>query len=207
MLVLLSIFSFAQTEVTIYQIQGQQEHSPYDGETVKTHGIVTGVFNGSYFIQDGEDEWNGVYVYSSADVNVGDEIELTGIVEEYYDLTELKSISSYTILSSGNSLPAASVLNTWNINDEAYEGVLVKVENSVCTNDNLGYGEWELDDGTGPCRVDDMGLVYLPNVGLNYTVTGPLQYSFENYKIEPRDESDIVINENLSGIACYIVPQ
>jgi len=196
-LVLLSIFSFAQTEVTIYQIQGQQEHSPYDGETVKTHGIVTGIFNGSYFIQDGEGEWNGVYVYSSADVNVGDEIELTGIVDEYHDLTELKNISSYTILSSGNPLPAASVLNTWDINDEAYEGVLVKVENSICTNDNLGYGEWELDDGTGPCRVDDMGLVYSPDVGLNYTVTGPLQYSFENYKIEPRDNSDIVIMENL----------
>ena len=88
-LTLLSIFSFAQTEVTIYQIQGQQEHSPYDGEIVKTHGFVTGVFSGSYFIQDGEGEWNGVYVYSSNNVNVGDEIELTGEVIEYFDLTEL----------------------------------------------------------------------------------------------------------------------
>ena len=105
---LLSIIVFAQTEVTIYQIQGQQDLSPYEGQTVKTYGIVTGVFSGSYFIQDGEGEWNGVYVYSSDNVSVGDELELTAEVDEYYDLTELKNISSLTILSSGNPLPAAS---------------------------------------------------------------------------------------------------
>jgi len=196
-LILVGIISFAQTEVTIYEIQGQQDHSPYNGQVVKTQGIVTGVFSGSYFIQDGTGAWNGVYVYSGDDVAVGDAVELIGTIEEYYDLTELKSISSLSILSSGNPLPAASILSSWDVNDEAYEGVLVTVENATCTNDNLGFGEWELDDGTGPCSVDDMGVVYSADVGLNYTVTGPLNYSFELYKIEPRDESDIVIMENL----------
>jgi phosphatidylserine/phosphatidylglycerophosphate/cardiolipin synthase-like enzyme len=190
-------FAFAQTEVTIYEIQGQQEHSPYIGQTIKTQGIVTGVFSGSYFIQDGEGGWNGVYVYSNDDVNVGDLIELTAVVDEYYDLTELKSVSSLNIISGGNPLPAATVLSSWDVNDEAYEGVLVRVESAICTNSNLGFGEWELDDGTGPCRVDDMGVVYSADVGLKYTVTGPLNYSFEFYKIEPRDESDIQIMENL----------
>lgn len=194
---LLSIIVFAQTEVTIYQIQGQQDLSPYEGQTVKTSGIVTGVFSGSYFIQDGEGEWNGVYVYSSDNVAVGDELELTAEVDEYYDLTELKNISSLTILSSGNPLPTASLLSTEEINDEAYEGVLVKVESAICTNNNLGFGEWELDDGSGPCRVDDMGVVYSADVGLSYTVIGPLNYSFDFYKIEPRDESDIIIMEAL----------
>ena len=84
-------------------------------------------------------------------------------------------------------------MSTEEINDEAYEGVLVKVESAICTNNNLGFGEWELDDGSGPCRVDDMGVVYSADVGLSYTVTGPLNYSFDFYKIEPRDESDILI--------------
>ena len=53
---LYSIFVIAQTEVTIYEIQGQQSHSPYEGQIVKTQGIVTGVFSGSYFIQDGEEK-------------------------------------------------------------------------------------------------------------------------------------------------------
>ena len=196
-LALFGIFSFAQIEVTIYEIQGQQEHSPYAGEIIITQGIVTGVFDIGYFIQDGDGEWNGVYVYSSEAVTVGDEIELSGEVVEYYDLTELKDIVTFEVLSSGNQLPAASVLDTWDVNDEAYEGVLVKVEDAVCSNANLGYNEWELDNGTGPCRVDDMGVVYSPVVGLSYSVTGPLNYSYENYKIEPRDENDIVILENL----------
>jgi len=187
----------AQTEVTIYEIQGQQEHSPYDGQIVSTIGIVTGVFNGSYFIQDGEGAWNGVYVYSSDDVSLGDEVELTAEVDEYYDLTELKNVSSFLVASSGNPLPDPTILSTDEINDEAYEGVLVMVENAICANDNLGYGEWELDDGSGACVVDDLGVAYLPVLGLSYTVTGPLFYSFDFYKIEPRDESDIVIMENL----------
>lgn len=196
-IILLGLVIYSQQEITIYEIQGQQDVSPYEGQVVNTYGIVTGVFSGSYFIQDGEGAWNGVYVYSAENVALGDEIELTAEVDEYYELTELKNVSSFTLLSAGNTLPPASVLNTGEINDEAYEGVLVKVENATCTNDNLGYGEWELDDNSGPCVVDDMGVAYSPDIGLNYSVTGPLNYSFDFYKIEPRNENDIVIMENL----------
>jgi hypothetical protein len=196
-LAFLGIIAFAQTEVTIFQIQGQQEHSPYLGETVKTQGIVTGVFSESYFIQDGEGAWNGVYVYSTEAVAEGDEVELTCEVAEYFDLTELKNVSEFTLLSTGNILPPATILSTLAITDEAYEGVLVKVENAVCSNDNAGYGEWELDDGSGPCLVDDMGFSYSPVLGLSYTVTGPLNYSYLYYKIEPRYENDIINMETL----------
>ena len=191
------MFSMAQTNVTIYEIQGQQEHSPYEGEVVTTQGIVTGIFGSGYFIQDGPGEWNGVYVYSTDEVSVGDEVELTATVTEYYDLTELKNISSLTVLSSGNELPAASTVSTWDVNDEMYESVLVKIAEATCTNASLGYGEWELDDGSGPCRVDDLGIAYSPVEGTSYSVTGPLMYSYANYKIEPRDENDILIMENL----------
>ena len=53
-LVFFSIFIYAQTEVTIYEIQGQQEHSPYEGQTIKTQGIVTGVFSGKNNIAHSE---------------------------------------------------------------------------------------------------------------------------------------------------------
>jgi len=192
------VFSLSTAqELTIYEIQGQQEHSPYDGQTVSTYGIVTGVYSSSYFIQDGEGEWNGLYIYSTDAVNEGDEVELTGVVDEYYDMTELTNVSALTILSSGNPLPEPAILDSWDVNEEAWESVLVRVEDAVCTNDNLGYGEWELDDGTGPCRVNDLGVIYSPVAGLSYSVTGPLNYSFSFYKIEPRVEGDIVIEENL----------
>lgn len=190
-------YSVAQPEVSIYDIQGQEPESPYHGQVVTTTGMVTGVFGAGFFMQDGQGEWNGIYVYTSQSVTRGDEIRLTAEVDEYYELTELKNVDGLEILSSGNTLPEPAILSTWDVNDEAWEGVLVKVENAVCTDPDLGYGEWELNDGTGPCIVDDLGIVYIPGEGLTYSVTGPLYFSFGAYKIEPRDESDIEILENL----------
>lgn len=194
---LLAITTFAQQAVTIYQIQGQQDNSPYEGQMVTTGGIVTATFGPGFFIQDGEGEWNGVYVYSSETVSVGDDVSLTGEVVEYYDLTEINSVSNLEIHSSGNPLPEPYLSGTWDVNDESLEGVLVHIEAAICTNPDLGYGEWELDDGTGPCRVDDFGIVYEAELGISYAVTGPLYYSFEDFKILPRDEDDIQILESL----------
>ena len=61
------------------------------------------------------------------------------------------------------------------------------------TNADLGFGEWSLDDGSGPAMVDDQMYATSPVVGGNYTVTGPLNYSFSNYKVEPRDAEDFII--------------
>ncbi len=195
--IMISLAALAQQTVTIYEIQGQQESSPFEGQIITTTGIVTGVFGPGYFIQDGEGEWNGVYVYSNDNVARGDEVTITGKVIEYYDLTEINEISNFQLISTGNALPEPAVLGTWDVNDESWEGVLVRVEQAICTNTNLGYGEWELDDGSGPCRVDDLGIVYSPDPGLSYAVTGNLYYSFEDYKIEPRDENDIQILETV----------
>ncbi len=185
----------AQETLTIYQIQGQQEASPYEGQIVTTSGIVTSVFSTGYCIQDGQGEWTGIYVYGSANVNRGDLVEITGEVSEYFGLTEIKNVSSLELLSSGNPLFEPELLGTWDVNDESWEGVLVQVSEAVCTNTNLGFGEWELNDGSGPCRVDDMGIVFIPDQGIRYAVTGPVFYSFDNYKIEARDADDIQILE------------
>jgi predicted extracellular nuclease len=58
-LVLLSttLFSFAQTSVTIFEIQGQTDASPYNNQEVTTHGVVTATYTDFYFIQDGEGAW------------------------------------------------------------------------------------------------------------------------------------------------------
>ncbi len=194
MLLLPALIMQAQT---IYQIQGQADESPYNGQNVTTSGIVTAVFTGGYFIQDGQGAWNGIYVYSSDNVAVGDEIEFSADVDEYFGLTELKNVSGLQILSSGNPLPDPEVLSTWDVNEESWEGVLVKVDEAVCTDPDLGYGEWQLNDGTGPCAVDDLGIAYVPDMGITYAVTGPVYYSYDAYKIEPRSADDIQILETL----------
>ncbi|RKY56300.1 MAG: hypothetical protein DRP89_01625, partial [Candidatus Neomarinimicrobiota bacterium] len=54
------------------------------------------------------------------------------------------------------------------------------------------YGEWTINDGTGSIRIDDLGYLYEPVLAKTYEVTGPLYFSFYNFKIEPRDADDIV---------------
>lgn len=177
---------------TIFELQGQTDVSPYVDQDVSTSGIVTAIEDDGYHIQDGDGAWNGIYVYDPGhSAEIGDEVSVSGTCQEFYELTELGSVTEMEVLSSGNELPAPTILTSGEVADEAYEGVLVSVENAECTNPDLGFGEFELDDGSGPCRVDDLLFLFTAQVGVFYTVTGPVTYSFDNYKILPRDENDV----------------
>lgn len=188
---------------TIAEIQGEAAASPFVGEVVTTTGIVTAVDGLGYFIQDGTGMWSGIYVYDSDFTPaLGDEVELTAEVEEFYDLTELKNVSALEVLSSGNMLPEPEVLPTGEIADEGWESVLVRAEEAICSNGDLGFGEFELNDGSGPIAIDDLFYLYTATQGTAYTVTGPCYYSFGSYKIVPRDENDVQIAEPLF----YTVP-
>ncbi len=195
-------------EASIYEIQGQAAASPLNGQIVTTSGIVTGLLPGSsqgYFIQDGDGAWNGIFVYDNVNLPaVGDEIEVTALVHEYYDLTELKEVSAFVVLSSGNTLPNPSILTTADVNQEDYEGVFVRVENATCTNEDYGFGMWEVNDGSGATLVhNNDSYTYAPIPGTAYNVQGVLNYNFEEWKIELRMEGDVTpyvsVNEILSG--------
>ena len=181
-------------ELTIAEIQGMADHSPYEGDTVITYGIVTGAYSHGFFMEERPGgAWHGIWVYTSdpPGVAVGDSVKVIGPVQEYYDLTEISHPVSVEVLASGLTPPGPTVLPTGEVPQEQYEGVFVRVENATCTNPDLGYGEWEVDDGSGPVRVDDKGVAFLPDSGQRYNVQGGLFYSYGNYKIEPRDSSDI----------------
>jgi len=77
---------------------------------------------------------------------------------------------------------------------EAYEGVLVTVKDVTVTNPDLGFGEWEV---TGKLRVDDLFFAMAqwpkPAQGDKYaSITGCLNYNFDNTKISPRTLADLV---------------
>ncbi len=195
-LMMISSLGFGQI-TTIYDIQGQAAASPLDGDNVTTKGIVTAAFSSGYFIQDGDTAWTGIYIYDNSNVPApGDSVQLTGDVSEYYELTEISNITDFTVLSQGNPMPEPAVINTGDAS-EPWESVLIRVESATCTNPDIGYGEFEVDDGTGPLAVDDLGIAYSPMQGLDYRVTGPLNYSFSAFKIEPRNENDIVVDETI----------
>jgi phosphatidylserine/phosphatidylglycerophosphate/cardiolipin synthase-like enzyme len=192
---------FAQT---ITEIQGQGDSSPFDGQVVTTTGIVTASFTtgsnatSAYFIQDGNGPRSGIYVYDGTySPEVGDEVEITATVDEFFDLTELVDVASLTVLSQGNELPQPLVLSTSEANGEDYESMLVTVESAQCTNPDIGFGEFELNDGSGPLAVDDLIYLYQASQGINYSITAPLYYSFGAFKLVPRGPEDVAIADEL----------
>ncbi len=180
-------------EVTIYDIQySLAGPSPLEGEQVITTGIVTGVSDNGYFLQDGIGAWNGIFVYDYyPDVDFADEINITATVAEYYDKTELTEIVMQFAVSSGNELPDAEELTTGEVSVEDYEGVLIQVTNAECISYDPEYGEWVVDDGTGQMMIGDMIYAFIPQIGATYDITGIVDYSYGNFKIEPRFENDI----------------
>lgn len=197
---------------TIYEIQFTDDasgDSPKKGEKVVTSGVVTGAVEGKFYIQDGAGAWNGVYVYDVAKIStavVGDRVTLVAEVQEYYTLTEMGNVESVTIEESDVTLPEATAVTTSEANSEMYEGVLVTVTGAECTQADLDadHGMFSLDDGSGIIKVDDELFSYeAPTLGTDYDVTGPLTFSFDEFKIVPRSADDIVvtttgIEENLS---------
>ena len=188
-------FTISAQIISIADIQGMMEVSPYNNMTVTTKGAVTGVFKEGYFIRESSDSWSGIYIYDPGRnpmPRLGDTLLLSGLVIEYYNWTEIKNISDYEVVSTGNPEPVPVLLKAGDI-DESWESCLIRVENVVCSNANLGYGEWEVEDETGKLVVNDLGVAYLPDLGQEYEITGPLSFSFGAYKIEPRDLDDIKI--------------
>ena len=74
----------------IRSTEDPQGISPLNFQLVRTHGVVTGIGNSSYFIQDGEGAWNGIYVnYPPADdLAIGDSITVMATVQEVEGLDE-----------------------------------------------------------------------------------------------------------------------
>jgi hypothetical protein len=207
--------------VSIYDIQYATEApyaSPYEGSLITTSGIVTGVFMtggdaGKFFIQDGEGAWNGVYVYEGGTpVSIGDSVSITAQVSEFYELTELTDVLEIVVHSSDNDLPAPVVVSTADVVNEEYEGVLVQVMDAECTNDDAGYGQFEVNDGSGVRLIDDEIFSYTAAIGNYYNITGVTFLSFGEVKIYPRSIDDIEVagyaglEENGNALTFYPNP-
>ena len=181
--------------VSIYDIQfttNTNGMSNYDGSQVYTGGIVTAVRDdSSFYLASGSGAWSGIYVYSyDYFLSEGDSIVMDAEVTEYYDLTELKNLSNLQVISSGN-IPTINNCNTAAANSEEFEGCLVKVTNATCNNDNPGFGEWIINDGSGDVSVDDLIYAHTATLNTSYNVTGVTTFSYGAYKLLPRTSADV----------------
>ncbi len=187
--------------VTIYDIQyvsnpSIDDVSAYVDQEVSTTGLVSGTLTGGYFLTTVTGgAWNGIYVDDAVNTpSIGDEVSITGTVEEYNGFTRITSVSSFSTDSVSNTLPSPTVVAT-NALDEQYEGVLVQVQNVNVTSTPDTYNQWDVTDGTGNCEVDD--LLYAttpdPQIGDDYSsITGLVNYSYGVYDINPRSADDLV---------------
>jgi len=196
----------SNTTITpIFNIQNTTDAtgaSPLLDQFVTTTGIVTGIRPGDgYFLQAIPGAWNGIYVYSTtSQPALGDSIILTGKVTEYFGMTQLSTISNMSVLASGKPLPAFTDITTAQVNTEAYEAVLIRIPQANCSNANAGFGMFELNDGSGVCKVDDDIFAFTPVQNLQYLVSGPVFYSFSEFKILPRFASDVQLASGLNEL-------
>jgi len=221
-------FSVGYTD--IYDIQYVDEglnDSPKVGQAVNITGIVTagiGDFSSAFcMVQEGNGPFEGVKVYGTYDVpfdvNVGDEITACGTVTEYYGETEIYLHTENTLVvhSTGNAVSYASVTTgdlypeptgTPEYQAEPYEGQLVSVTNVTVTAEPDGYGQWYIDDGSGGAMVDDYGYYsYVPTLfDVLDEVRGPLMYSYDQYKIEPITDEDIIGPPRISTVRYTPIP-
>jgi len=129
---------------TIHEIQGESPDSPFDGEEVITHGVVTARFDNSFVIQDGSGPWNGIWVQSSDTVTLSDSTVIRGYVtesaEQGYAGNTLVVDAVLLYSSTGTSIPEPVIITTAAVSLEEYEGVLVEIDSAACTNPNAGSG-------------------------------------------------------------------
>ena len=195
--------------------------SVYVGQTVTVTGVVSAPFGSvassrTLFIQDpagGPCSGVMVYVPTSAGtptVNPGDSVQVTGSVSEYFGNTEISvaSVATDIVVLGQTSVPAPTVIATGILDTtsassffatqpdsaEAYEHVLIQV-NGVVSNPlaDSTRGDWEVTDGTGYALVRNNGnYTYTPNLGDPVQVAGIVHTYFGLYRIQPRNDSDVV---------------
>ena len=199
--------------VSIYDIQFNNNTngaSNYEGSQVYTGGIVTAVRDdSSFYLTSGSGAWSGVYVYSNDYLLYeGDSVVLDAEVDEYYELTELKNVTNLQLISSGNIF-SPNYCNTAAADSEEFEGCFVEVSNAICNNDNAGFGEWIVNDGSGDLIIDDLFYAFTPILNQSYTVSGVVTFSYGAFKLLPRNGSDVAgfisVNETTENVF-YMYP-
>ncbi|CAG5078888.1 T9SS-dependent choice-of-anchor J family protein [Parvicella tangerina] len=196
--------------VSIYDIQNSSGASTFDGQNVSTGGVVTYIRDdGSYYIQDpAGGPFSGILVYDVTNTpTIGDSVTMNAQVDEYFDLTELKNVSNFTTVSSGNFF-LSTPISTNEIATEEYESVFVSICGQCITEEGQ-YQDWTINDGSGVGNVDNYNADFHPS-GTNitapvmntyYSVKGIVDYSFSEFKLLPRVNSDVVESTSMCGLS------
>ncbi len=202
-LLLSSTFTFAQV------ISIDSARTLGVGATVTVRGIIT---NGSELggIRYFQDNTAGIAAYSSSMSGVlrGDSVEVTGTIKDYNELLEIDPVASFTVLSSGNTMPAPEAITPDQI-DETRESELLSIAGAVFTTSpggvfasNSSYN-FTANGETSKIYVRSnhpligqtipSGPVNLVGIGTQHSYTGPN----DGYQLLCRDDNDIQMTTSI----------
>ena len=164
---------------------GECYPSPLLGERVNTTGTITSVHRDSFTLQSAAAAWSGIAVHTGVghpilrEVNIGDDLHLSGVVTELDGMTALQNITDYEMISRGNTVGTVLIstghLGTaCNLGGEAYEGVLVSMEN-VNVEDDGSCDAITINDGSSATRLSfGAGTLLSSITGASISLPGPL---------------------------------
>ena len=167
-LLFLSITANALAQVVpLIDVQGQLNSSPYENQVIAVSGKVTEAFGDTWYLQDDYGAWNGLYIvgpdvvipsnvpYWSGDrqPEVGDVLELTGMVIEEDGNTQLVDVELVEFVDFWNATPAGIWTTAAETQDEQYEGTRIRLENATVLTelDVDGYWTVAMLDGEVTC--------------------------------------------------------
>jgi len=186
-----------------------QKGTVAENSTVSFDGlVVTAIKVGGsgvdFWAQDvGGGAQSGIYFFDQngntpADLAVGDEVTVSGLYKEFYDLSEIV-VESAEITNNGltpdiDGVSLADLADPTGV--EVWESCLVEIDAldlAVEAAANM-YNEFPVGDGTDSVNVDDLLYDASGSVGSGSAVSylaGIVNYAFEEWKLLPRSADDI----------------
>jgi predicted extracellular nuclease len=186
----------------IWQINGTGQSSPLLGRPVLTHdNVVTGVGPQGFTMQtpDARDDRNtltsnGVYVFTDSmpTVSVGDAVNVTAVVDNYFGLTELKS-PAITVIDRHARLPRAVVfdqrtpssdpnhLSCGATNFQCFMSMRVQIERGMINTGNKRF----TDEPFAEVSITANGSRSLRQPGVEFGVPVPAGVNLPNWSGNP----------------------
>jgi len=188
--------------------------SAYEDYTVTLEGVVmtdSTDFVNNLYIQENDSVWSGIWIYQDdfPMPNKGDWIRVTGTVYENNYQTQITDVTALEVVTPNYGVFDPVMVNIADIKNggslaEAYESVLIEVDDVTVSDafpdGRYNYGEFSItNDNINSTRVGDDFTSYNGQLDSSYAagdhidkVIGFQAYSFNYYKILPRDSSDII---------------
>jgi phosphatidylserine/phosphatidylglycerophosphate/cardiolipin synthase-like enzyme len=183
------------------------------GATLTVTGVVT---NGSElgtirYIQDATGGI-GIYDYDVISFQPGDNVTVTGTLDNYNQLLEVSNLTAFGVNSSGNPLPDPQVI-TINQFSDTYEGEIVRVNDVTFANAGSNFAgntNYNFTSGgyTGQIRINTnsplVGTLIPTSTVDVIGILSQFDYADPNagYQLLPRDENDII----LGGTIAFTTP-